>query len=100
MGTLLLRLCRSVEVYNHTFFFNNLSPNGGGEPTGRVAELITRDFGSFEKFKEEFSAAAISHFGSGWVWLIADDGKLKIVRGLLNFFGVPNDSKLAIVIGG
>ncbi|EEQ98662.1 iron-dependent superoxide dismutase, putative [Perkinsus marinus ATCC 50983] len=72
---------QAAQVYNHTFFFNNLAPNGGGEPTGKIAELITRDFGSFEKFKEEFSAAAVGHFGSGWVWLIADDGKLKIVQG-------------------
>ncbi|KAF4713335.1 Fibronectin type III and SPRY domain-containing protein 1, variant 2 [Perkinsus olseni] len=90
---------QAAQIYNHTFFFNNLGPGAGGEPTGKIAELITRDFGSFEKFKEEFTAAAVGHFGSGWVWLVADDGKLKIVRGLLNLVGVPNDSKLDIVQG-
>ena len=64
--------------YNHSFFWQWMSPNGGGEPTGKVAEAINAKFGSFAKFKEEFEAAGMSRFGSGWVWLIQDGGELSI----------------------
>jgi Fe-Mn family superoxide dismutase len=64
--------------YNHSMFWKLLKPNGGGEPTGRLAEDIKATFGSFEKFKEEFAKVAISRFGSGWAWLIVADGKLVI----------------------
>lgn len=64
---------------NHSLFWTILSPNGGGEPTGELAEAINSTFGSFEKFKEEFSNAAATRFGSGWAWLSVDaDGKLKV----------------------
>lgn len=63
---------------NHTFFWQILSPNGGGEPSGALADAINRTFGSFDKFKEEFAAAAAGRFGSGWAWLIVDNGKLAI----------------------
>lgn len=68
------------QCYNHTFFWNSLSPNGGGEPTGAIAAKITEDFGSFDAFKAEFVAGGVGQFGSGWVWLAADGGKLKIVK--------------------
>ncbi|MDQ3394511.1 MAG: superoxide dismutase [Bacteroidota bacterium] len=58
--------------YNHTFFWNIMSPNGGGNPKGDVAQAINKKFGSFEKFKEEFSNAAANRFGSGWAWLAVD----------------------------
>ncbi len=64
--------------YNHSLFWTILSPNGGGEPTGTLANKINEDFGSFEKFKEEFSKAAATRFGSGWAWLIVKDGKLVV----------------------
>lgn len=64
--------------YNHTLFWQILSPNGGGEPGGALAEAINSTFGSFDKFKEEFAAAAAGRFGSGWAWLIVDNGKLAI----------------------
>lgn len=64
--------------YNHSLFWKLLKPNGGGEPTGRLAEDINATFGSFEKFKEEFAKAAVSRFGSGWAWLVVADGKLAI----------------------
>lgn len=65
--------------YNHTLFWNTLSGNGGGEPTGDLAQAITDTFGSFDAFKEEFSKAATTRFGSGWAWLIATtEGKLAI----------------------
>lgn len=60
----------SAQVWNHTFFWNCLSPKGGGAPTGKVAELINKKWGSFDKFKEEFAKAATTNFGSGWTWLI------------------------------
>ena len=64
--------------YNHSLFWTILSPNGGGEPTGALAEAINSTFGSFEKFKEEFSKAAATRFGSGWAWLVEVDGKLVV----------------------
>ena len=63
---------------NHTFFWNILSPNGGGAPTGDLAEAINATFGSFDKLKEEFAAAATNRFGSGWAWLVVDGGKLVV----------------------
>jgi Fe-Mn family superoxide dismutase len=66
--------------YNHNVYWSIMGPNAGGEPTGEVARQITADFGSFAKFKEDFSKAATTHFGSGWAWLIVKDGKLQIVN--------------------
>jgi len=63
---------------NHTLFWEIMSPNGGGEPTGALAEAINETFGSFEKFKEEFTKAALGRFGSGWAWLVVDGGKLAV----------------------
>ena len=70
----------AAQVWNHTFYWNCLKPGGGGEPSGALAEAIDRDFGSFDAFKEEFSGAAANLFGSGWAWLVLDDGKLKIAQ--------------------
>lgn len=65
--------------YNHSLFWTILSPNGGGQPSGALAEAINKAFGSFDKFKEEFAAAAANRFGSGWAWLIVDGtGSLKV----------------------
>ncbi len=64
---------------NHSFFWEIMSPSGGGEPKGKLKEAMDKAFGSFEKFKEQFAAAAASRFGSGWAWLIADAGVLSIV---------------------
>ncbi|WBY91086.1 superoxide dismutase [Enterococcus casseliflavus] len=63
---------------NHTFFWEILGPNAGGEPTGAIKEAIEETFGSFEDFKEEFKTAATGRFGSGWAWLVVKDGKLAI----------------------
>ena len=63
---------------NHTFFWEILGPNAGGEPTGAIKEAIDAAFGSFEDFKEEFKTAATGRFGSGWAWLVVKDGKLAI----------------------
>lgn len=63
---------------NHTLFWEVLSPNGGGQPTGALADAIASTFGSFDKFKEEFTKAATTRFGSGWAWLVVDSGKLSV----------------------
>lgn len=69
----------AAQIFNHTFYWNCMSPDGGGEPTGKLAEAINRDFGSFASFKEQFSNAAIATFGSGWAWLVKnDDGTLSV----------------------
>lgn len=64
--------------YNHNLFWEWLSPQGGGEPSGELGEAITRDFGSLDAFKEEFANAGANRFGSGWAWLVSDGGKLSI----------------------
>lgn len=64
--------------YNHTLFWQIMSPNGGGAPTGELADAINEAFGSFDKFKEDFKNAALTRFGSGWAWLVVDGGKLVI----------------------
>lgn len=63
---------------NHSLFWQLLSPNGGGEPTGELADAISSKFGSLDKFKEEFAAAAAGRFGSGWAWLVVNNGELEI----------------------
>jgi superoxide dismutase, Fe-Mn family len=65
--------------YNHSLFWRMMSPDGGGEPTGAIADPITSTFGSFDAFKEEFKNAGIARFGSGWVWLIKDSNGLAVV---------------------
>ncbi len=70
----------AAQVWNHTFYWHCLSPNGGGEPDGELAELIKRDFGDFASFRKTFTDTAIATFGSGWAWLVAKpDGKLAVV---------------------
>ncbi|MDQ0254403.1 Fe-Mn family superoxide dismutase [Evansella vedderi] len=64
--------------YNHTLFWEIMSPNGGGAPTGELADAINEAFGTFDKFKEEFKNAALTRFGSGWSWLVVDGGKLAV----------------------
>jgi len=70
----------AAQVWNHTFFWNSLKPAGGGAPTGELATKIDKDFGSLDKFKEEFTAAATTQFGSGWAWLVDDGGTLKVTK--------------------
>jgi Fe-Mn family superoxide dismutase len=64
--------------WNHTFFWETLAPNSGGTPTGKLAEAISSTFGSFDAFKEKFNNAGMTRFGSGWAWLISNNGKLEI----------------------
>jgi Fe-Mn family superoxide dismutase len=70
----------AAQVWNHTFFWNCMAPKGGGEPTGAVGAAIAKDFGSYAKFKEEFTNAALTQFGSGWAWLVSEGGKLKVTK--------------------
>lgn len=70
-----------AQVWNHTFYWNCLIADGGGIPIGKLSEAIDRDFGNFAQFKEQFSQAAVTLFGAGWVWLVSDRaGKLSIVQ--------------------
>lgn len=71
----------AAQVWNHTFYWNCLAPNAGGAPTGAVADAINSKWGSFDKFKEEFSASAAGNFASGWTWLVrTSSGDLEIVN--------------------
>ena len=70
----------AAQIWNHTFYWNSLTPGGGGKPTGRLASMIDSDLGGYDQFRKDFAAAAVSQFGSGWGWLVSDGGKLKIVK--------------------
>ena len=71
----------AAQVWNHSFYWQCLSPSGGGAPDGKLAEMIARDFGSFEQFVSQFNEKAVANFGSGWTWLVQQpDGKLAIVN--------------------
>lgn len=70
----------AAQAWNHTFYWNCIKPSGGGKPSGALADKIAADFGSFDKFKEEFATAAATQFGSGWAWLVLDKGTLKVAK--------------------
>ncbi len=68
----------AAQVWNHSFYWNCMTPDGGGAPAGELAAKIDEDFNGFDKFRSDFSAAAAGQFGSGWAWLVLDDGQLKV----------------------
>jgi Fe-Mn family superoxide dismutase len=71
----------SAQIWNHDFYWKSMKANGGGVPTGKVADRINESFGSFDEFKKQLSATTVGQFGSGWGWLVADSaGKLKVVK--------------------
>jgi Fe-Mn family superoxide dismutase len=70
----------AAQVWNHTFYWQSMKPKGGGKPTGAIAQKITADFGSYEKFTEQFAQAGATQFGSGWAWLNVKGGKLEITK--------------------
>lgn len=72
----------AAQAWNHSFYWNCMKPGGGGAPTGALADKINADFGSFDKFKEEFKTAGATQFGSGWAWLVLDNGTLKVTKTL------------------
>ena len=71
-----------AQAWNHSFYWNCMSPNGGGAPSGKIAELIDRDCGGMDGFKDAFKNAAAAQFGSGWAWLVLDNGKLDVLKTL------------------
>jgi len=70
----------AAQVWNHTFYWNCMKPNGGGAPTGELAKKIDAAFGSFDNFRKEFANAALTQFGSGWAWLVAEGDAVKLVK--------------------
>ena len=70
----------AAQVWNHTFYWSSLKPNGGGRPTGRIASMIDEAFGSYDEFKKQFAAICAGQFGSGWGWLVVEGGKLKLAK--------------------
>ena len=70
----------AAQVWNHTFYWNCMTPNGGGEPTGDLAAAITKSFGSVDAFKEQFAASAKGNFGAGWTWLVQDGDGLALMN--------------------
>ena len=70
----------TLQVWNHSFYWQCIKPNGGGTPSGALLDKINADFGSFEKFVEAFKAAGATQFGSGWAWLVLDNGTLKVTK--------------------
>lgn len=70
----------AAQIWNHTFYWNCMKPNGGGKPSGKVLEMIEDAFGSYEKFREEFKNACVTQFGSGWGWLVLDGDKMAIMK--------------------
>ncbi|MDA3914739.1 Fe-Mn family superoxide dismutase, partial [Oleiagrimonas sp.] len=89
----------AAQIWNHTFYWNSLSPNGGGDPTGKLADALTKAFGSVDAFREKFSTAAAGNFGSGWTWLVQrTDGSLAIVNTANAATPVTGDDKPLLTI--
>lgn len=70
----------AAQVWNHTFYWNSMTPNGGGKPSGALAAKIDENFGSFDAFREAFTNAGATQFGSGWAWLVLKNGKLEVTK--------------------
>jgi superoxide dismutase, Fe-Mn family len=70
----------AAQVWNHTFYWNCMRHGGGGKPSGRIAQMIDSDLGGYDNFKKEFATACTTQFGSGWGWLVAEGGKLRLMK--------------------
>ncbi|HUR28579.1 MAG TPA: superoxide dismutase [Planctomycetota bacterium] len=70
----------AAQIWNHTFYWKSMAPKGGGKPTGKVLDMLNSSFGDYDKFKEQFTNAGKSQFGSGWAWLVLDGGKLVVEK--------------------
>jgi len=70
----------AAQVWNHTFYWESMKPNGGGPPTGKTAEKINADLGGYQKFVEQFKNAGLTQFGSGWAWLVLNNGRLEVIK--------------------
>jgi Fe-Mn family superoxide dismutase len=89
----------AAQIWNHTFFWNSLSPKGGGAPSGALGDAINAKWGSYDKFKEEFGKVAVGTFGSGWAWLVKKtDGSLDIVSTSNAATPLTTDSKALLTI--
>jgi superoxide dismutase, Fe-Mn family len=86
----------AAQIWNHTFYWNSLSPTGGGEPTGELAAAINKSFGSFAGFKEKFTAAATSFFGSGWIWLTKQQDGTLVIESTINAANPLKDRKQSL----
>ncbi|KAK8468153.1 hypothetical protein PHAVU_007G240600 [Phaseolus vulgaris] len=95
-GDFLPAFNNAAQAWNHDFFWESMKPGGGGKPSGDLLKLIERDFGSFEKFLDEFKTAASTHFGSGWTWLAYKESKLD-VGNAVNPLPSDEDKKLVVV---
>lgn len=88
----------AAQVWNHTFFWESMKPNGGGEPTGKLMDAIKAAFGSFDEFKTQFKNAGATQFGSGWAWLVTDkSGKLSVDKTPNAVTPLVDDSKVPIL---
>jgi Fe-Mn family superoxide dismutase len=88
----------TAQAWNHAFFWQCMKKGGGGKPGGRIAERITTDFGSYEKFAESFKIAGATLFGSGWAWLVEKGGKLEIMQGVNAETPIAQGSKPLLVV--
>jgi len=70
----------AAQVWNHSFYWESMKPNGGGPPTGKTAEKINADLGGYQKFVEQFKNAGLTQFGSGWAWLVLNNGRLEVIK--------------------
>ncbi len=88
----------SAQVWNHSFYWNCMSPSGGGAATGEIGDLIGSSFGSYDNFKAEFTQAAMTQFGSGWAWLATNGGKLEIMKTANADLPLAHDVKALLTI--
>jgi superoxide dismutase, Fe-Mn family len=88
----------AAQHWNHSFFWNCMAPNGGGEPTGEVADAIGSAFGSYDEFKSQFTDAALTQFGSGWAWLVHDGSGLKVMKTPNADLPLNHDAKALLTI--
>lgn len=95
-GDILPAFNNAAQVWNHDFFWESMKPGGGGKPSGELLKLIERDFGSFEKFVEQFKLAASTQFGSGWAWLAYKESRLD-VGNAVNPLATEEDKKLVVL---
>lgn len=87
----------SAQVWNHTFYWNSMKPNGGGQPNGKIADLINLSFGSYDNFRKEFINAGMTAFGSGWAWLVYHQDKLIITKTIGAENPLTNEGQIPIL---
>lgn len=88
----------AAQVWNHTFYWSCLTPNGGGQPSGAILDRINADFGSYDAFRAQLTEAGLTQFGSGWAWLVEDGGKLSIMKTLNADLPMKHGAKALLTI--